>query len=222
LTGISAELFILDQVIRDDRLPPALAEKLRELRSRLGRAASDISERVQTFLQAGDAEVVDFALDEVFKGTVARVKAIATSTKARVSAEPAPLRVTFAKNVLLEALAELVTNAIAAEPVPGRARLVTLKASSADRAVEIYIEDNGPGLPEPRNHEPFEVGMSSSGRPGHGLVMQKLNLLGAGADLRLVRSDADGAAFAVHIPQSAAMLDLGGAGQAVSQRGSAD
>jgi signal transduction histidine kinase len=216
LTGISAELFILDQIIRDDRIPTDLTEKLRDLRARLGRAASDISERVQTFLQAGEAEVVDFALADAFAEAITRVRAIAASTNARVSAEPTSLRVTFARNVLLEALAELVTNAIAAEPVPGRRRLVTLGASSADRAVEVVVEDNGSGLPEPRSQEPFEVGMSSSGRPGHGLVMQKLNLLGAGADLRLLRSSPDGAAFIIHIPQSAAMLDLGGAGQVVS------
>ena len=209
LTGLDAELFILSEVIRDTRLPDDLRSRLVDLESRLRRHATDISERVQTFLHAGDEKVEDFALRDVLNEVHSRVEPLADARDAEILFDDTDLHLSFARGVLVEALVELVTNGIAAPDVGDRTRTVAINVQDDRTRLTIGVADNGGGLPAQRAKDPFEVGMSNSGRPGHGLVSQKLNLVGAGGDVRLVRSTADGTEFEVVLPLSSALLDLG-------------
>lgn len=208
LTGMGAELFILRQVISDPRLPSDLRSKLEDLRSRLERAANDIGDRVQAFLQASDEEIRDFELTEIFEAASDRTSLLAVTRGGAVKFEPDETSVSFAFNVLLEALVELATNGLSAPDVPGRSRLVLVTTDQEPGMAEVLVTDNGPGLPASRADRPFDVGMSVSGRPGHGLVAQKLNLLGAGGDLDLNWTGPEGTQFAVKIPLSVETLRL--------------
>lgn len=208
LTGLGASLFVVQQVSVDSRLPEDLREKLEGALDGLRRAAADISDRVQTFLQASGEDVTDFDLEGVFRETVDRVSAIADAQGAHIDILSSKHRISFARSVLVEALVELTANALAAEDVDRRDREITLSAELTEAAIEIRVADNGPGLPESRRDHPFEPGMSQSGRPGHGLITQKLTLLGAGADIELQSSSTEGACFCIIIPRSIATLDL--------------
>jgi signal transduction histidine kinase len=210
LTGIDAEVFTLTRIAKNDRMPADLRDLLLELADRLHRAASDISERVDTFLLASDEEVTDFAIAEVFDEVRVRLSGVCNSLNASIEVEATDLYVSFARGVLTEAIVELATNACAADDVPNRPREITLSAQNVSGEVDLSVADNGPGLPEGRRERLFERGVTTSGRPGHGLVAQKLNLLGAGGDLVLKDSTEDGTTFLVRVPTSSATLRMDG------------
>jgi signal transduction histidine kinase len=110
---------------------------------------------------------------------------------------------------LYRVISNLVRNARQAIMASGKAGEIGLSAEEDDRAWWIYVTDTGPGLPpRAREHlfQPFQSG-STKGGSGLGLNIAAELVRGHGGELRLVRSDESGTAFAILIPKSDAILD---------------
>lgn len=82
------------------------------------------------------------------------------------------------------------------------ANAVKVSAVETDAGIEIEIADDGPGLPPKALENLFVAfkGSARSGGTGLGLAIARELMRGQGGDLRLVRSSAEGAVFALSLP----------------------
>ncbi|MCQ4334712.1 sensor histidine kinase [Natronomonas sp. F2-12] len=79
---------------------------------------------------------------------------------------------------------------------------VTVSTAEADDRIEIYIADNGPGIPDAQKEEIFgrgEKGLESSGA-GIGLYLVQSLVDGYGGDVWVEDNDPEGSVFVVSLP----------------------
>ncbi len=107
------------------------------------------------------------------------------------------LLITGDRDLLFRVFVNLLRNA--AEAGAGR---VTVKAKMAASAVEILIEDNGPGLPEPVRQNLFRpfVGSYRRGGTGLGLAIARDLMRAHGGDLELAETGPNGTIFRLTLP----------------------
>lgn len=95
-------------------------------------------------------------------------------------------------------LSNLLRNAIDAAP---RGSSVRLYARRLGDALELFVEDQGPGLPEPVRERLFQpVKSAKRDGGGIGLAISRQLARHAGGDIELVRSGTDGTLFCVRLP----------------------
>ncbi|MEP9361628.1 HAMP domain-containing sensor histidine kinase [Nocardioides sp. CN2-186] len=105
-------------------------------------------------------------------------------------------RVAGPRELVLRALAPVVDNAVA------HARTtVTLTAVDAPRAVEISVQDDGPGIDAGERDKLFEVGISSRGGTGLGLGIAQRVARSMGGTVRVGEADT-GATFILTLPRA--------------------
>jgi signal transduction histidine kinase len=116
---------------------------------------------------------------------------------------PANLRLRADGEQMHRVLTNLVRNARQAIEATGRAGTIEIGAGETEAGWWIRVGDTGPGLPaRVREHlfEPFQSG-SRKGGTGLGLAIAADLLRGHGGRLDLVRSDAEGTEFMIHLPR---------------------
>ncbi|MEM1274223.1 MAG: HAMP domain-containing sensor histidine kinase [Pseudomonadota bacterium] len=103
-------------------------------------------------------------------------------------------------------LANLIRNARQAIVASGEAGAVEVRAAAGDETWEIYVSDNGPGLPQKaRDHlfQPFQ-GTARKGGSGLGLVIASELVKGHGGVLELDHTGPEGTTFRICLPAGSA------------------
>lgn len=142
-------------------------------------------------------------VEEVFEDTAAMGVNAHNNT-------PADLTIVADRTQLYRTLFNLVRNAVEAitemaatndAPVDGA---VTIEATSTARRVTIVISDTGPGLPDHAKAELFEPfkGSQKPGGSGLGVAIAAEIIRAHGGAIELQRSDENGAAFQILLPQN--------------------
>ncbi|WP_374383287.1 sensor histidine kinase [Dongia sp.] len=137
-------------------------------------------------------------VDEVGEGLA---KLLGTE-KSWVSGVAADLRIRADRGQVYRILRNLGENALQMG-----AQRVEVRAFEAATGIEIEVADDGPGLPPKALENLFVAfkGSARSGGTGLGLAIARELMRGQGGDLKLVRSSADGAVFALSLPPVAAL-----------------
>lgn len=106
-------------------------------------------------------------------------------------------------------LSNLVRNAHQAIEATGQPGTIELSAGEEDREWWIRIGDTGPGLPQRARENLFSAfqGGARKGGTGLGLAIAAELAKGHGGRLELVRSDADGTEFTLHLPKEITALE---------------
>lgn len=110
------------------------------------------------------------------------------------------------RDQLHRVLSNLVRNARQAIAATGKPGTIELGGGEEEAGWWVRVGDTGPGLPErAREHlfQPFQGG-SRQGGTGLGLAISAELLRGHGGRLDLVRTDADGTEFLLHLPRELA------------------
>ncbi|MFH2052867.1 MAG: ATP-binding protein [bacterium] len=121
--------------------------------------------------------------------------------------------------VLREALANLVTNAVEAMPAPGD--LEFLGRAKGGRVL-LEVADGGPGIPESLRDRLFQPGASSKAGPGRGLGLAGVRSLleRYGASLELGSTSGQGSVFVLDLPGGTGVpRDVGESQAAVRKSG---
>ena len=110
---------------------------------------------------------------------------------------------------LYRILSNLVRNARQAIEATGAGGTIELSAGEEDRDWWIRVGDTGPGLPPKARENLFAAfqGGARKGGTGLGLTIAAELVRGHGGRLDLVRSDADGTEFVLHLPKDIAQHD---------------
>lgn len=105
---------------------------------------------------------------------------------------------------LFRVLSNLIRNARQAIEATGAGGTIEISAGETSADWWIRIGDTGPGLPEKAREHLFEAfqGGARKGGTGLGLAIAAELVRGHGGKLDLVRSDAEGTEFMIHLPKS--------------------
>jgi two-component system sensor histidine kinase KdpD len=189
---------------RESSLPPELrrvASELREQAMRLSRMVENLLDMAR--LRAGRVKLLKAwqPLEEVVGSSVSAVEANYPGLAVQIELAP-DLPVLEFDGVLIEhVLVNLLENAV--KHAGGSE--IAIRAGKNDRAVEIKVEDRGPGLPPggaDRLFDMFERGSpeAQSVGTGMGLAICKAIVEAHGGTIRAGNREGGGACFAISLP----------------------
>ncbi|MEI6224648.1 MAG: hybrid sensor histidine kinase/response regulator [Deltaproteobacteria bacterium] len=162
---------------------------------------------LQDFAHAGKLEIVPAPADpaDVVRDavTISRMDLHFRLRRLVVDVEPGLPSLQADRLKLSQALVNLIQNSVQAT---GKDATVRISARALDGgAVELAVEDDGPGVAadfRPRLFQPFSAGKDSPGL-GMGLYMARLIAESHGGSIRLVDPALGGARFELHVPATA-------------------
>jgi two-component system sensor histidine kinase KdpD len=204
-TPLTVVVGLADALARgDSSLPPEfsrVAAELREQAMRLSRMVENLLDMAR--LRAGRVKLLKAwqPLEEVVGSSVSAVEANYPGLTVRIELA-ADLPVLEFDGVLIErVLVNLLENAVR----HGAGSAIAIRAARQERAVEINVEDRGPGLPPggvDRLFDMFERGNpgTQSGGTGMGLAISKAIIEAHGGAIRAGNREGGGACFTVSLP----------------------
>jgi len=131
------------------------------------------------------------------------LRALSTGRALRVAIAPEVGSVWVDPLMLERVVANLAENALKFAPAPAEVRVLARRAGGA---LELTVEDDGPGLPAGREHTlfaAFERGAATAAQPGVGLGLAicRLVMEAHGGTLVAGRAGSGGASFRLTLPQ---------------------
>jgi PAS domain S-box-containing protein len=203
LMGLSNYIAHVQAHLPDATLAPYLERALEQVR-RIGR----IVDGVLDYARDDDTEVGSLDLDAVIEDVSDLVQGELRAhgvTLHRPAAGDAPLRVQSNRDVLSQALVNLLLNAIHAVRDADRREIRIAVAREPGRVV-LSVGDSGPGVPEAirrRIFDPFFTTKPPGEGTGLGLSVAQQGLSAVGAELALVPAVEGGARFLIRLPEAA-------------------
>ena len=176
-------LQLLMEELEEEPNPARRAEMLGRLRENVERASARVSELSRAGRAPEDVqEPLDLAvaLDELHKRIAAAARANGTELLMDC---PRGIAVRGDALALRSAVENVVANSLEALQQNGRGGRLALRCRQVNGAVELTIEDDGPGIPEevlPRLFAPFSSGRESTGL---GLAIARALARSSGGDL---------------------------------------
>lgn len=177
---------------------------------------------VLSFAQEGRIECGPVALAELIDRTLQQVGPVmvARRMQVRIDCGPAGLAAWGDETKLTQVLANLLTNAAQAGGESGR---ITVTARTADDAVELCVEDDGPGIPAEHLERVFNPFFTTKADgTGLGLSIVHRIVEAHGGRIAVASAAGQGARFTIRLPSAA---QRGGAclstADAASRRGAA-
>lgn len=189
---------------RESSLPPELGRTAGELRDqalRLNRMVENLLDLAR--LRAGKVQPRKIwqPLEEVIGSSVGATEANYPGRAVRIALAPQLPLLEFDGVLIERVLVNLLDNAMKY----GGGSLVTISAADAGGAVEIHVEDGGPGLPVDHGGQLFE--MFERGRAGDevsgsglGLAICRTIVEAHGGEIRGDNREGGGARFTVRLP----------------------
>ena len=198
-----------------DRLEDSGDPKVRRAAPKLVNSISRAVNLCETTLAFGKAEepaptLSRFNLAQLTaEGREAETLAIPDGARVEFLCDiPPSLTIRADRDQLYRVLANLARNARQAIEGTGQPGTVEIGAGETDNDWWIRVGDTGPGLPEKARDYLFKpfAGSARKGGTGLGLTIAADLVRGHGGRLDLVRSDAEGSEFMIHIPRDMAIL----------------
>ncbi|MGI4731579.1 MAG: stimulus-sensing domain-containing protein [Janthinobacterium lividum] len=195
--------------VKDPALQDRLLAIVRDDVHRLDRLITDISEASRLDAQLSRAKFEPVDIDALLAGLVLQreQRGVARGVRVRYDHRPAERLVVAGEGARLERVFEnLIDNAISFSPDEG---IVSIAAAADGRAVDVRVEDEGPGVPEDAREAVFRrfqsirpEGEAFGRHSGLGLAIARTIVEGhGGAILVETREDRlSGARFVVRLP----------------------
>lgn len=204
----TAQLFADRMEVSQD---PAVKRAAPKLVNSISRAVN-LCESTLTFGKAEEPppRLTRFMLSGLIDDVIESERLSATSQDVDfVTDVPANLAIRADQEQLYRVLTNLVRNARQAIAASGTPGTIEIGAGEDDAEWWIRVGDTGPGLPERTKSvlfQPFQSG-GKKGGTGLGLAIAAELVRGHGGQILLVRSDADGTEFMLHLPKSLDQLE---------------
>ena len=194
---LSTARLVSDRLLASD--DPTVRRNSRALLAAIDRAV-ELCSATLNFTREGPPilERTSFALAELIEEVALALPAPAEGEPPLRNEVPATLTVEADRGQLFRIFANLTQNA-----VQSGATRIEVAAQRAGDQVIVEVSDNGPGLaPRARDNlfQPF-AGSARPGGSGLGLAIVRELVRAHGGNIRLLRSTAEGTAFAVELPQ---------------------
>jgi signal transduction histidine kinase len=177
-------LALLVEALSDESDPAARDELMRRIRENVSRASERIAELSRAGRQWQDSveQKVDLAatLDLLRERLAPTVQA----TKAVLQIDcPRGLAIRGDAHAVRSAVENVAANALEALQAAGSGGRLALRARQQDGTVELIVQDDGPGIPEPVHQALFAPFASGHGSTGLGLAIARALARAGGGDL---------------------------------------
>jgi signal transduction histidine kinase len=202
LQGLGWEFVSLRELASRAEVDSALRERLNGIYER-GQGHIRVAEQlIQPLLDTHTPEFATVGVRELIERAVAQVRLLAESRGVDLAvARLSSSEVLVPQELVVQALAALIHNAIEAPRPSNRMASVEVASAVLDGNVRIEVRDNGTGIIGPIDD--FAAIDSTKGRPASGLVNAELAIVAARGRLRIVETDPDGTRIEVVLPTRA-------------------
>jgi signal transduction histidine kinase len=196
LNAIAARMALIESIVEGD------AEAEKEVRV-VADEIQRLDRVVRTFLDF--TQPLEVSREELDLGALAESVVAAIEPDARnrgislqYSGQPNVVWARGDRDLLHQALLNIIVNAVEATPAGGEVRVA---ASVSDGACRLRISDTGPGIPEPVKKKLFQLYFTTkSGGSGIGLAVAYRSLQLHGGDIKVETKLGEGTSFELIIP----------------------
>ena len=201
LSGLDWTMLALEQVEQNPALPAELAQSLSEIRGR-GQGHLDVAAGlIRKFLDFAVPEFETVNLGLLVSEAVNQVSPLADQMDVTIHVERLPDREALVPDqFIVQALADLLTNAIEAPRANDRPSSVTVLGNEADGDLVVSIQDNGAGIVGATADTALASIESTKGRPAVGLKGAEMSIAAARGRLVLAATGKDGTRIDVVLP----------------------
>ena len=201
LLGLSADILALKAVARQKTVPDEIRAHLLEI----ARSAEDHINLSQTILRRC-LDVRPFSMTEVnveqlVADVVSEVEPFAKSLGVRIEVDKWPPRnALVTRDLVFEAVREIVRNAIQAERPTGRPSVLQITHHEDMGDFVLDVIDNGTGIPGVKPDDPVSLIRSTKGQPGQGLAYAELIMQASLGRIRIAKTGQNGTHFELYLP----------------------
>ena len=203
LMGLGVDLFTMNGIIEDAPMPQQTRSRLRDVYERIESHLGRADRQVERFSRASVPDFASVPIKDILAEVVADERPLARQTGAALDlGDVVERELTLPAELVHDAIAELVRNAVEAKRPDGREPQVTVDALDREGDVIVRIRDNGSGLPDVSPGTLLgELQLESTkGRPAEGLSNVADLILFVGGSAIVSQSCVDGTSIEISLP----------------------
>jgi signal transduction histidine kinase len=180
LQGLGFEVTTLQALRKRPDIPPDVSTALEEVSERVSGHVKVAEELITPLLERKTPEFAEVSVREIVRKAIAQTRPLAHGAKARVRSESVDTPVLVPTDLVVQALAAVLSNAVEAPRGDGIRAEVTIRATTQRNGdVVILVSDNGTGIPDATTSTALAGIESTKGRPAAGLYNAERSLLAA-------------------------------------------
>ena len=208
LMGLGADIVTLKGIAADTNMPEELGLQIDELRERAEKHLENAEKIVQRIRDEKVPEYVEVLVPDFIQQVDSEVSTVAQSLGAKVNIGRVPKSsILVPRELVFEALTELLRNAIEADRPSERQRKVNVSVFEESKNIVVEISDNGSGISGAGTHTALSSIDSTKGRPARGLATVENAIAAARGRVVLVETSKQGTRFQVYLPTQVAGLN---------------
>ena len=199
-------LQLLVEEVKDEKDPALRTELLDRIRENVDRATERLSELSRAGQAKGDSVESRVDLSGTLDELRQRLMPTVLSTRAVLEIDcPRGLAVRGDAHALRSAVENVAANALEALQERGSGGKLSIKAERRDGVIELYVQDDGPGIPERLKSRLFAPFSSGHEGTGLGLAIARALARAGGGDLTCTDSTPGRTTFRFTFPSTAGL-----------------
>lgn len=206
LQGLGFEVATLEELRKRPDVPSEVGVALEEVSKRVGSHVKVAEDLITPLLERETPEFAEVSVGEIIRLATAQTRPLAQGTDAKVRSESIETSVLVPTDLVVQALAGIISNAVEAPRRDGIRAEVVVRATQRNGDVTILVSDNGTGIPDATTSTALASIESTKGRPAAGLYNAERSLLAARGQLRLSATGDGGTTFELLLPTRVAGL----------------
>jgi signal transduction histidine kinase len=207
LQGLGFEVATLQALRKRPDIPSDVRVALEEVSERVGGHVKVAEELITPLLEREAPAFTEVSVREIVRKAIAQTRPLAHGASAKVGSESVDTRILVPTDLIVQALAGIISNAVESPRGDGIRAEVTVRATTERNGdVAILVSDNGTGIPDATTSTALASIESTKGRPAVGLYSAEQSVLAARGRLRLLDTGANGTTFELLLPTRVAGL----------------
>ena len=201
LLGLTADIAALKTVAQWKTVPDEIRTHLLEIAAS-AEAHVYLSQTIlHRFLDIRPVSRIEVDVAQLVADVISEVEPLANSLDVHIEVDQLPSKnVLVARDLVFEAVKEIVRNGIQAERPIGRPPVLQITHHEDMGDFVLDVIDNGTGIPGVSPDDPLSLIESTKGRPGVGLADADLIMQASLGRIRIANTGQDGTHFELYLP----------------------
>ena len=201
LFGLSTDIAALKTVAQWRTVPDEIRTHLLEIAAS-AEAHIDLSRTIlRRFLDVRPLSMTEVDVAQLVADVVSEVEPLANSLGVRIEVDQwPPKNALVARDLVFEAVKEIVRNGIQAERPTGRPGVLQITHHEDMGDFVLDVIDNGTGIPGVKPDDPVSLIDSTKGLPAQGLAYSEMIMQASLGRIRIANTGQDGTHIELHLP----------------------
>jgi K+-sensing histidine kinase KdpD len=206
LQGLGFEVATLQALRKRPGVPPDVSAALEEVSERVSGHVKVAEKLITPLLERETPKFAEVSVGEIVRKAIAQTRPLVQSAHAKVRSESVDTPVLVPTDLIVQALAGIISNAVEAPRGDGTRAEVVVTATRHNGDVAIVVGDNGTGIPGATSSTALASIKSTKGRLAVGLYSAEMSVVAARGRLRLAATGEGGTTFELLLPTRVAGL----------------